>query len=478
MRSTGVRVLIVSLLLIRFGLGVGAVEESDLKQVLEQMKKMEATIAEQQKTIVALQQAVQGKATAEEKVDKALAKNGSAEIFHDPALHGRKIRMGGYLDVSYQYSVNQPDNRMNNERVFDNEDVNDFNVHLAKLYFDGTAQEKGQAGFRVDLAFGTDARKIASYDRAQSGTYSVVDPAGAVIGSTTVNQTDRLFDLEQAYVDYIIPVGNGLRMKVGKFVTPHGFEVIESQENWNATRSFNFGKAIPFTHTGIGFEYQASSAWTVKGYLVNGWDNLQDNNEGKTGMLQSAWTPVKWLTWTVTGAVGNEKTKIPGLNNGDEADTRYLVNTTLLMTPWEKWSFGLEGNYGNEAHASLDLAEKPYTHVPTAEWWGAAAYLKFQFLKDWYLAGRGEYLNDFDASRTSFGALAGARQELYSGTVTLSYSPATSFETRLEYRHDASDKRAFAAKQYTDPALAVPNHGPLSWIDTQDTITVQFLYKF
>ena len=446
------------------GEAVRAAESPELQALLEQMKKMEAKLAEQEKTIAALKQAVQGKATAEEKVDQALAKAGSDVIFHDPAVHGRKIKLGGYLDFTYQYSANQPDSRLNNERTFDNQDVNDFNVHLAKIYFDGTAQEKGRAGFRVDLAFGTDARKFAAYDRGPTASGTPVD---------------RLVDLEQAYVDYIIPVGNGLRMKAGKFVTLFGFEVIEAQENWNATRSFNFGKAIPFTHTGLGFEYQAFSNWQVKLHLVNGWDNLQDNNEGKSVMAQSAWSPVKWLTWTVTGMAGNEKTKAPGLNNGDESDTRYLVNTTLLMTPWEKWSFGLEGTYGHEAHASLNAAEMPYTTVPDAEWWGTAAYLKYQFFKEWYVAARGEYLNDFDASRTGFGALTGARQELYSGTVTLSYSPAQSFETRLEYRHDASDKRAFAAKRFFDPTMMpVPNHGPKQWTDTQDTVTVQFLYKF
>ena len=36
----------------------------------------------------------------------------------------------------------------------------------------------------------------------------------------------------------------------GKFVTPIGAEVIESQDNWNYTRSILFGYAIPFYHLG------------------------------------------------------------------------------------------------------------------------------------------------------------------------------------------------------------------------------------
>ena len=42
-----------------------------------------------------------------------------------------------------------------------------------------------------------------------------------------------------------------MQCDVGKFVTPIGAEVIESQDNWNYTRSILFGYAIPFYHVGV-----------------------------------------------------------------------------------------------------------------------------------------------------------------------------------------------------------------------------------
>ncbi len=42
-----------------------------------------------------------------------------------------------------------------------------------------------------------------------------------------------------------------MQIDAGKFVTPIGAEVIESQDNWNYTRSTLFGYAIPFYHTGL-----------------------------------------------------------------------------------------------------------------------------------------------------------------------------------------------------------------------------------
>jgi putative OmpL-like beta-barrel porin-2 len=46
------------------------------------------------------------------------------------------------------------------------------------------------------------------------------------------------FDLQEAYGSYKIPVGSGLTLKAGKFVTLLGYEVIESPLNLNFSRSF------------------------------------------------------------------------------------------------------------------------------------------------------------------------------------------------------------------------------------------------
>jgi len=455
-------------------IGNALAEEVDVKALLERMSLMEAKMAEQEKTIATLKAENYTTQTTSQKVDSALSSKTqvSSVVFHDPELHPRPIKIGGYLDTTYQYAFNQPTVPVpayNMERIFDGADNNDFNVHLAKIFFDGTAQKAGEAGFRIDLAFGTDA--------------DLFDHAGAA--------TDDNFSLQQAYIDFIIPAGNGIRMKVGKFATPVGYEVMEAQDNWNATRSFNFGKAIPFTHTGIGFEYEVFENWQVAGYLVNGWDSLLDNNEGKTGIIQSNWSPVSWMSWIVTGVVGNEVGKSVDIGVDDRADedTTYLVNTVLTFEPWKKWSFALEACYAvaengsaNDAEDGLPAAnnynQRGFRETPDAEWWGTAGYVKYAFLPEWYLAVRGEYFMDYDAVRSQYGQLFSGRQELYSGTATLSYAPVNPFEIRLEYRYDASSRDVFLGKDVDPGGLHAMDGNFLDRKDTQDTVTVQFLYKF
>jgi hypothetical protein len=58
------------------------------------------------------------------------------------------------------------------------------------------------------------------------------------------------FDVEEAYISARIPIGNGPVVKVGKFVTLLGYEVIESPSNLNYSRGYLFTLAIPFTTTG------------------------------------------------------------------------------------------------------------------------------------------------------------------------------------------------------------------------------------
>ena len=73
--------------------------------------------------------------------------------------------------------------------------------------------------------------------------------------------------LKEAYVSYLAPVGKGLQVDFGKFVTPMGAEVIESKDNWNYSRSILFGYAIPFYHFGVRAKYAFNDKYSLTGFL-------------------------------------------------------------------------------------------------------------------------------------------------------------------------------------------------------------------
>jgi hypothetical protein len=482
------------------------VERVDVKELLKRMKAMENQMATQAQEIGRLKgelhtaNEVAGvRPTVDMQVEQALSKKGSDRFFHDPEVHKRPIRIGGSIDISYQFSLNQPEkidpdgvsvinidtttpgatpaftptttgssavSPRNVFRVFDRDESNDFSANQAQIYFDGTATCAGEAGFKINLNFGEDT----------------------VTGSgITGEQVFTFNNIQEAYIDYIAPIGNGVRFTAGRFVTPVGFEVIETQANWNSTRSFNFGLGIPFTHTGLKVDYDVfkkdngDALWAVAFYAVNGWDNTLDNNDDKTFMAQSIYAPLDWLTWTVNVSVGNEG----GTTGFDESATRYVANSNIWFNPWENWEFAINGTYGVEKDEDQHAARTTRGHKADAIWYGAAGYFKWQFADKWYFAGRGEYFSDEGGTRTGLvdGAGVGQDVSLYSLTATVSWKLADPLEIRFEYRHDGAARNAFNDQTFnpgidnnnTDPTAGDPSRGGRA---TQDTFMMNWLYQF
>ena len=94
------------------------------------------------------------------------------------------------------------------------------------------------------------------------------------------------------------PIGKGLQIDVGKFVTPAGAEVIETNQNWNYSRSLLFYDAIPYYHFGARAKYTFNDKWSITGYATNGWNNVVTTNTGKTGGFSLAWNATKKITLT------------------------------------------------------------------------------------------------------------------------------------------------------------------------------------
>src|SRR5215831_7493828 len=169
-----------------------------------------------------------------------------------------ELTLNGFVSSTYSYNFNRPDSRTNQLRVFDFDD-NTFKLDVCELVVQKAVKQDRDAGFRVDATMGSSIPRVT----AASGLFR---------DETTGQAQD--FDVQQAFVSWIAPAGRGLRLDFGKFVTPVGYEVIEGYDGWNdnATRSFLFGFAIPFTHVGARASYPIARTVTLTGMVVNGWD--------------------------------------------------------------------------------------------------------------------------------------------------------------------------------------------------------------
>lgn len=349
----------------------------------------------------------------------------------------RDIQVHGFVDASYIFNFNtpvSPNSRTNNLRVFDT-DANGFMLNMAEINFEKTVSLESPVGFRIDLDAGQDAK---------------------VIHAAGLGQSDDAFDLKQAYVQLYVPFRlpymYDLDFKIGKYATMHGAELIESVNNWNFSRSYLFGYAIPFTHTGIRAHYKPFEGSPVEGYIgiVNGWDNVVDNNKAKSLEAQVTVTPNNKLSFAIGGMLGPER------YNSDK-DMRVLADLIAMYIVNDKLTLKINYDYGWERNGATMLPNSGSPSVNTgtpptytglidkdAAWDGIAVYAKYLFFDWWSIAGRVEYFHDRDGIRT--GVLVNNNipdLDLLEFTLTNEFIIYKNILARLEYRYDKASGQVF-----------------------------------
>ncbi len=202
-----------------------------------------------------------------------------------------------------------------------------------------------------------------------------------------------------------------------------GSEVIEGYDGYNdnISRSFLFGYAIPFTHTGAKLSYSFADAFAASAMVVNGWDNVLDGNQGKSWMLTTSITPVSGLGIYINYIGGPEAA-------ADDDNLRHMVDAVASYQVTETLKLALNGDFGTDAAPAGD-----------AKWYGVAAYVRVDIVKEFSAALRGEWFSDPDGFRT------GTAQDVVEGTLTGEYRPAKGFALRGEFRGDYSTVATFDA---------------------------------
>jgi len=344
----------------------------------------------------------------------------------NPEPGHQAIEFHGLVSTSFSYNFNEPASRTNQFRVFDYDD-DAFRIDLVELVVQRPVAAPGDFGFRVDFTAGAVSRIVAS--------------RGLFRDSTGEGQD---FDFHQAFVSFVAPVGSGLRLDAGKFVTGLGYEVIEGYDVWNdnASDSFLFGYAIPYTHTGVRASYAFSPVVSTMLMVANGWDDVEDNNRGKTVHLQLALAPSSRLAITLNGIAGPEQ-------NNDDVHYRDVLDVVATWKPADHLSLGVNGDWGRETAAAPGGL--------MAVWTGVAGYLRLSH-KQVSLSLRAERFADRDGART------GTAQTLSEITLTPELRLGASCIVRSDVRLDTSDRAVF--------------EGRSAMRKTQPTVSVNALYHF
>jgi|SRR5581483_5815884 len=325
------------------------------------------------------------------------------------------IDFSGLIDGYYSFNANHPASMFNTLRNFEVK-ANQFSLNMTKFSMTHSADP---VGFTLDLGWG----------RAWQ-VFHATDPAGSIVQN-----------IPQAYVSLKPPKWGGFQFDFGKFYTSAGAELTENNLTWTYGRGYLYTNG-PYYHFGARITKPLNDNFAVGFQLVNGWNNVEDNNSGKTIGVTTALTTKKF-SWFNNYYSGPEK-------NGTNKGWRNFYDTVLNLNPTEKANFYVNVDYGRE---NLAFGNRAATWVAV----GAAGH--FQITRHTAFTVRYENYDDRE------GFITGQPQTLNSFTLTGEYKWAQGLLSRLEYRRDWSDKPFYER-----------GFGGLN--EHQDTVTLGFVAFF
>jgi hypothetical protein len=342
-------------------------------------------------------------------------------------LAAQALKLTGFAEVSYAYSGHSSGDTLIVGRLYDRLQnrftLNAFGVVLDKPY----DPAKRSAGLHAEVLFGQNA--------------TVIKSGGGMLDLGTQG------DIPHLYVTLNLPTanGNGVQFKVGRIPTLLGLEVIETAGNPNWSEGNQFVYVENFTGLGVSVETKLNQHVDVQLRVINGWDQVSDNNNRKSLMARVGISPDALTSIGLVGFWGPEQT-------GNDNANRYGVEALI----WRKLGTAqvwVQGDYGREqANAALP------TPAQDAKWWALGGWVTYDLSTSLGLALRGDYVDDENGARTSgaFGFPANAGHRFGSATGTLNVRAWPNAIVRPEIRYDRSTLAAFdGEKAQLTLALAV-----------------------
>ncbi len=254
--------------------------------------------------------------------------------------------------------------------------------------------------------------------------------------------------LEQGYVTFRLPLARSIELTFGKFNAPIGFELLDPVDMYQFSHALVFNLGIPTNVTGAMLAAQLASPVDLSIYLVNGWDNISDNNKDKTMGGRIGFTPIENFNFGISAIYGAE-------GDNEDGDQRFVLDLDATLNLSDSTLFGLEVNYGTEENLPTSLP------VPgrDVDWFGLLLMAHHDFTSWLGATLRYDFFDDNDGGRT------GVVQQLQAAAAALTFTLGKGAGVIFEYRHDWSDVNSFIL------ANGTPD-------DNNDTFALEFTYSF
>jgi hypothetical protein len=389
----------------------------------------------------------------------AVAQKSVADVLGRPATpegeaksYLEELMLFSYIENSYVVNLGTAGRGdVNNLRFYDHDEGYTFNA--AEFSVKKDPSERYRLGYGAVITAGLDSQKNHSL-----GIFRGATDQGPFFRNTAK------YDLPEAYASFLVPLGEGLTIKGGKWATLIGYEVYESPKNLNFSRSFLYTLGTPYTHTGLLLTYPFAKWFSMTAGFTMGWDNSDNNNGHLRPTGSFAFTPTDTLSATVNYHVGPEQNR--NQMHGHIND-RWIVDTTILYTGIEHLTLAVNFDFAGEERdpALVALGTRKDTN---SRWGGVAGYAGWDWTKALRTVLRLEYFSDPQSVRASETVAPGHNLDLWEVTATVEYKIWRGLVGRLEYRHDQANR----------PAFSMQNNGTTPTSHALDTLTFALYYSF
>ncbi len=293
-------------------------------------------------------------------------------------LKCHNITVAGWLAQSFTVNPAGPSDRWNGPVTW-NDRSNDYQLNQLYLYGERATDTGGDGwdlGGRVDALYGTDHRFTTATGLENFGDGTPKWNSGRFYGLVLPQ-----FYMEAAY--------NDLKVKMGHWYSPVGYEVVPTTGNFFTTLPYTFQYGEPFTHTGVLATYTLTDKWTVGGGFQHGWDNFDNTGNPNLGFIGTV-----SRSFDSGGSVAMVFVQSNELVGSGAFRQRYLQTFVFQQPLNDDWSYVGQSDLGIQNDA-LD----PTVNNGMGRWYGLNQYLFYKASDTLTWGLRAEWFRDEGGTR-------------------------------------------------------------------------------
>lgn len=258
------------------------------------------------------------------------------------------LQVGGWLSGGY-HNRNNP--LLNNRK-------GEANIHQMWLYADKAARRNGDwnMGYRADVLYGIDAQDLQAFGNAPTGAPSGWD--------NSWDNGSYGWALPQAYLQM---ANQDWDVKLGKFFSPFGYEVIGATGNFFYSHSFTSFNTEPFTLSGVLAERTLGNGDSFLVGATAGWDTGFDSNSGGNLIFGRRRQIGDFINFTSMASMGDTGIRGVGVMSSNVAEVR-LTDAVQYVLQFDTLNLGNNQEFGIVQYLFRDVTECLALGA-RLEWW-------------------------------------------------------------------------------------------------------------